>query len=984
MKSFSTFFRVIAILLILSSLTLAQKNGKGSLRGVVVDATTKKPLPFANVVLKGTSRGAATDLNGRFVIKNVDAGEYTIEVSFLGYEKVTEKITVRKGVITKLKFKLKPLTIKGNEVVVTAQAEGQMNAINEQLTANTIKNVVSPAKIQEIPDANAAESVGRLPGVSIKRVGGEGNKVVIRGLSPKYNAITLNGVKLPSTGSGDRSTDISMISPYMLQGIEVIKAITPDQDADALGGTVNFKVKKAPKKFKMDVLARGGYNHLENSYGDYKFVLSVSKRFFNKKLGVFAQGDIESRNRSSDELNASHEIINPSLKVWNKVNAISAKFKKYHRIKKRYGATVVLDYNLRKGSLIFSNFVSKSATDNRVQSEVFSAANNSHTYSVSDNGNDLMLLNNTLNFDYDFNLFKIDAVAANSFSENVTPLNLYYDFLENAAFTNATGLENPFSIVDSAKNDIQNTYFNSLSTTKAYNKASQLTAAANIEIPLNFSDFISAKVKFGAKYRHLYKYNNLDKRKRIFQPYRYAMDSIRAHFPWMNSVDVGSASIENLPYQLFIDANQDARRFLDGQFTFGPHASYDLLHDIYNMLMNTPDNIRKGLNGAPLLWPDWPSSIRDDYYGTENYSAGYAMAEINIGNNLMILPGVRYEDNVTQYTASRGDDARRIEEGYNYHDTTMTRHNYFWLPMVHVKYDPLDWLGFRFAYTNTLTRPNFSRIIPGWHINTTNSFMAYKNYQLKPGESENFDFAVTVYQNHIGFLNAAFFYKKIKNLIYNPGTLVLTYPNEFGIPKNLGVETISTTINNKYTAEIKGVELDWQTHFWYLPFPFDGLVLDVNLTLMSSETKYPKNILRDKIVGYDTTFVFGQPHIIPIRETVNVDTFYTGRIVDQPNQIFNISLGYDYKGFSGRISMQYTDNILSRTNFWPELTAFTDTYVRWDLSLKQKLPVKGLQIYFNMNNITNAVDKSLIAGNKYPTAQQYYDMTMDLGIRYTL
>jgi outer membrane receptor for ferrienterochelin and colicin len=107
-----------------------------------------------------------------------------------------------------------------------------MDAINRQLASKSLKNIVSSDRIQELPDANAAESVARIAGVTIKREGGEGNKVVIRGLSPKYNAITVDGTRLASTDPDDRSTDLSMISQYMLDGIELTKAGTPDNDGD--------------------------------------------------------------------------------------------------------------------------------------------------------------------------------------------------------------------------------------------------------------------------------------------------------------------------------------------------------------------------------------------------------------------------------------------------------------------------------------------------------------------------------------------------------------------------------------------------------------------------------------------------------------------------------------------------------------------------------------------------------------------------------
>ncbi len=175
-------------------------------------------------------------------------------------------IEVKDGGTIKHDFKLTAVGVEGEEVVVTAQAAGQKEAINRQLSSMPIVNIVSRARIQELPDANAAESVSRLPGVSLIRTGGEGSKVVIRGLSPQYNQVTVDGVELPSnvtsqnvitggggalesTGNsiGDRGADLSMISSSMLNGIEVTKAITPDMDATLLGGVVNFGLRKAQK-----------------------------------------------------------------------------------------------------------------------------------------------------------------------------------------------------------------------------------------------------------------------------------------------------------------------------------------------------------------------------------------------------------------------------------------------------------------------------------------------------------------------------------------------------------------------------------------------------------------------------------------------------------------------------------------------------------------------------------------------------------------
>ncbi len=232
-----------------------------TIEGTVKDSKTGDPLPGANVLLVKTSLGASTDLQGKYTIRNVPPGTYTVRATYIGYNQKETPLTVQEGQSAKYDFRLVGVGIEGEEVVVTAQALGQNQAINQQLASPSIVNVVSSARIQELPDANAAESVGRLPGVSVLRDGGEGAKVVIRGLSPKYNAIMIDGVRMTSTDQNDRSVDLSMISPHMLEGIEVMKAITPDQDADALGGSVNFTMKEAgvgQEGIGLDLLAQGG------------------------------------------------------------------------------------------------------------------------------------------------------------------------------------------------------------------------------------------------------------------------------------------------------------------------------------------------------------------------------------------------------------------------------------------------------------------------------------------------------------------------------------------------------------------------------------------------------------------------------------------------------------------------------------------------------------------------------------------------------
>jgi hypothetical protein len=169
-------------------------------------------------------------------------------------------------------------------------------------------------------------------------------------------------------------------------------------------------------------------------------------------------------------------------------------------------------------------------------------------------------------------------------------------------------------------------------------------------------------------------------------------------------------------------------------------------------------------------------------------------------------------------------------------------------------------------------------------------------------------------------------------------------------------------------VDLYGIEFDWQTHLWYLPNPFTGLVLSVNYTHTYSNTKYPQVV---------TTL---DPNTYQVTHSIS---YFSSRILDQPDNILNLAVGYDYEGFSARVSLLYQADIFKQVNFWPELRYATDKQTRWDLSVKQKLPWFGVQAFFDINNINGAQDVSLDEGNNYPSSIQDYGMSADFGFRVT-
>ncbi len=944
-------------------------NIKGRIKGTIIDANSKEPLIGANVIIKGTSLGAAANINGEFILPPLKAGNYLLKVSYVGYKEKTINIKVLSNRTTKVIIKLNWIAVEEDVVLVTAQAKGQLSAINEQLSANEIKNVVSKDRIRELPDANAAESVARLPGVSVVRYGGEGAKVVIRGLSPKYNKVMVDGVQMAATSSGNRSVNMSMISSYSLEGIEVIKAPTANMDANQVGGAVNFKMKTAEKGFNYDIVAQGGYNALRNSYDNYMFVGSVNNRFIDNKLGVFAQLNIEQKNLSSNQMGAGYDLHERTLNKNNKVYTESLSLINSFRKTKRYGGTLTLDYSLPNGQIYLKNFVSSGKTYNNIYSEYFGVSSREHSYTTEDKQNNLLVYNNILSYSQQFEIFKIDAKVSHSYSENETPNNISFSFLIPSDLKNITenDLNNMFpeNIPSFAENNINEAFFTDIGDNSELTQGREFMASLDFETDFYISEQINGKIKFGGKALS-------SKRSYDFEGYGGVMhlgsgtatkNAILNAFPWMqDTTPLGSSY---LPYSLFIKKGFEHGDYLNGKYTLGPVADIDLMHKVINVMRKTEESSVETYNYLDM------SSKSHDYSGTEFLTAGYLMTDVNITNQIKFIPGIRYEYKKTSYKGVRGISASSFPETkYPHTDTTTIRTNAHFFPMVHLQYKPADWLQFRLAYTKTISRPNFDMIIPRRDIGKLE--IEQNNFRLEPELAENFDMYLAISNNYIGLFSIGGFWKNIENMIfYSPKRVILDVKKYDLDPIHSG-KFIYSQVNNKDLAIVKGIELDWQTNFWYLPSFLKGIVFNINYTHIFSEAKYPRTEV-------ETEYLLVPPYGV---KKTNHDTTYTNRLYNQPDDIVNFAVGYDYLGFSCRLSMLYQSNVFTGPNFWPELRSYTDDYLRWDFSVKQKLPWQGLQVYLNINNITESMDREINAGSQLPTAVEHYGRTIQLGIRW--
>jgi TonB-dependent receptor len=974
---------VIAALISVLPVSFVAAAPESNIGGIVKDAKTGEVLPGANVVLAGTSLGASTDVDGKYSIRNVPPGNYTIRASYIGYEPASASVQVAPGAECKHDFNLAGVAIQGEAVVVTAQAAGQNEAINKQLSSQQIVSVVSAARIQELPDANAAEALGRLSGVSVLRSGGEGNEVVIRGLQPKYNAIMIDGVRMSSSNSSDRSADLSMISPYSLEGIEVSKSVTADQDPDVLGGTVNFRMKEASAEkegVSLSLIGQGGYDGLPdapNKYNNYKYVASAEGRFFeDHSLGIFAQADFERKNLSSNELSAGYNEFQN-----NQTDYVisSLKIDDIPRDRERANGSFVVDYKLPSGKITLTNFLSSGTTETETREESFTlGATNNHSFTSSLTNSTLNTLTNSLEFEQQLPIFHADLRLSHTYSETKDPQDWTVTFMQSAdpglnQFANRSDV-NPQAVPVSAINNPSQTFLSAIQSNNSWTRDRAFTAALDLDAPLNISDNITSVIKFGGKFIYQprsYTYEQFDNHNTSFSSAsaKVVANMIAAQFPGVKVAQGG------IPINPFIDPTFNYGKFLSGNYAMAYAMNYNLAGAIANYLQDNITAIEQV--DAEGYSRNLTASSTNNYHGFEHQSAGYVMETFNIGEQITLIPGVRYQDFRTHYIAPQDIQHTFSYAEFDGYDTLVEKDHYYWLPDVALRYKPFSWFDVRLSYSSTLAYPDYNAITPRIDV-AGGGNISWNNTNLVPSQSKNYDAYLSFYDNTIGLFTIGGFLKQIDNLIYTysfgvPDTELLQYyPQRYvqGVNASGLSGVITSFVNNPYRIDDYGMELDWQTHFWYLPQPFNGLVLNANYTHIFSNAKYPITYLP------------------PTRGATQIDTFFTAPLIDQPANVVNLAVGYDYRGFSIRVSMIYTSDIYTGSagsDFYTQLHASTLANNRWDVSIKQELPWFGAQVYGDLNNLTAVQDISAIqATTGVPKSMELYGMSGDIGLRWHL
>lgn len=678
-------------------------------------------------------------------------------------------------------------------VEVVGQAASIDQALKEQRSSDSIKSVVHADGVAQLPDENVAEAVQRLPGVSVERDQGEGRFVSVRGLGPDLNSVTINGTLVPSPESERRAVALDVLPSELVQSLSVIKTLTPDMDANSLGGTLDVKSLSAFDHKGLFYTGSSEASYDKNTHQTSpKFSGAMSDRFSLgdgiDNFGVAAALSWQKRDFGSDNVETGG--------AWDfEQGAKLQEFEQrdYDISRERSGGGLNFDYKPDDLSSYYLRTLYSRYKDSETRNSTslefadplaageLGDAEGSRKLKQREETQEIQSY--VLGGERMFGLWTLSGQAGYSRSSEDSP-----GHIANAAFNGTDDFaDSGFYDNDKPRPIIGQGFYNpdNFSLDKVdWEKQKTTDTEKNLRLDLardyDLSGYAS-QVKFGGKVSRRNKDNNLD--------------------AWVyEDFDDLGFSDEQLNLSRFQKGTVDYRL---GQF--GPGISGSAIKQLIG-----------GLNQADFY--DETESRVNDFKISEDINAGYLMNTIDI-DDWRFIAGLRYEG--TEFEA-KGTGATDGE----FQSTETKRRYHHWLPGLHARYQLDKNTQVRAAWTKSVVRPTFGQLAPGFVIDDDEA--SFGNPDLKPLESSNLDLGIEHYMGHAGTVSAFVFYKDIKNFVYNTdlaGTGVWADFSE------------AHTFANGDSAKLYGLELAYSQKFDWLPAPWNGLLLGANTTFSRSDAE---------------------------------------------------------------------------------------------------------------------------------------------------
>ena len=966
--------RVKTVKSVIILFSLMQFTFAADISGRVTDAGSGDFLPGANVVVEGTNFGASSDRSGSYTISGLTDGDYTLKVSYIGYSDYSAQVTVA-GENTTNDIQLSVSYVSMEAVNVDGLAQGQVKALNQQRSAGNIKNVVSRDQMEKFPDQNVADVLQRLPGIALESDHGEGRYVQIRGAEASLNTTTINGVKVPSP-EDVRKISLDIIPSYSLGSVEVTKAITPDMDADAIGGHVNLITKNAfdyDGQF-MEAKIAGGNRPLYGKSGTMG-AFTYGNQFMDGRLGLIISSSYEFNDMKTDNIELEwadeyeyvtseideEETEDPEEPIYVVEEAdgtilTDMQLKNYALSRERTGITSSLDYKLANNSKLYANFISNTYTDtenrNRLRyrfdksvdeeepgSGYFDVDSKSGTAKLARIYRELKSRSsiskiNSFSFGGDHALGKMraDWSMTKSYAEElrdpslnaefvVKDINMNYEFSDVnhpqiTSFTDEDGTfdQHDLSSYELDEIEIEGNYIpNAKSPNGNLVSGDDQVMAFNLSMPLALGG-ANGKIKVGAKLSS--KVKKSDK-------------SGGEVWGWDGDDDLIMKGF---------DMDIEGDKYMDGNYVHTHGINVDKIRD------HMSTNI-----GSYEILPLYEDAILETWDATEDVSAFYGMVDMKMGK-INFIGGARMEQTSTEYNSWAGsvedaeDEEGTIDESLAAFFTAqkVSKEYTDMLPMAHVRYAVNDRTLVRGAYTETIARADFAALVP--FIATDGDDAEAGNPELESAHSKNIDLMLEYYPKGLGIFSFGYFSKAIDNYIY---TAVL---KDATIRDGAKVYDEVVMPVNGDAATLSGWEMNIVKNLDFLPGPLSNLSLYFNYTSTDSEADYGDARAKSTFPG-------------------------------QAPSTGNLSFAYETSKLTARFSQSIADQYIVEVGEDEDEDIYYDPANRVDFSLSYNFNNK-LSFFADMLNITNVPHVYFMGDATRPVEKEVYGSTIKIGTNY--
>lgn len=699
----------------------------GAVRGRIVDAENNV-LPGASVYINTLHAGVTSDINGFYTISNIEPGTYTATVRYVGYSPVETKILIVAGRTTEKNFTL-DAGVELKEVVVNGAFSGQRRAINSQKNNMGITNIVSADQVGKFPDSNIGDALKRISGINVQYDQGEARFGQVRGTSADLSSVSVNGDRIPSAEGDTRNVQLDLIPADMIQTIEVNKVVTSDMDGDAIGGSINLVTKSSPFRRFFNATAGSGYNWVSKK-AQLNLGLTYGDRFFNNRLGLVVSASYQNAPSGSYDTEFAWEQGENGKTYIN-----DYQIRQYYVTRERQSYSAALDWDINTNNKLYFKgiFNNRNDWENRYRTTLKNLDEQGQATvrvqtkaGTPDNRNARLERQRTMDFtlggEHLFGALKMDWHAGYARATEERPNERYIDFeLKKQKFdVDLSDERRPFAkpldgYIMTLGNDFK---LKELTEQQEDIVEQDLKIATNIKLPFKNGN----KLKFGAKIVRktkdkdidFYEYTPLDKKAFMQNSLENITDQTNSHF---------------MP---------------DSKYRAGLYASKEYTGSLN---LNDPSLFEK---------EQIQEELATNFNARETVSSGYIRLDTHLTRNIELTSGLRLEHTSLAYTGRSYDADEDITT-----PTERKRSSYAnFLPSLLLKWSVNDDFKVRGSFTQTLSRPKYSALVPSVNIKRSDDEITLGNSDLEPTMSYNLDISAEYYFRSIGLVSAGVFYKK--------------------------------------------------------------------------------------------------------------------------------------------------------------------------------------------------------------------------------